>query len=35
MRQQTPKFTVEGLKPGEKISKVTFNGTEITAREAK
>ena len=34
MRQQTPKFTVEGLKPGERISKITFNGIEITAREA-
>ena len=34
MRQQSPKFTVEGLKPGERISKITFNGIEITAREA-
>ena len=34
MRQQSPKFTVDGLKPGEKISKITFNGIEIAAREA-
>ena len=34
MRQQTPKFTVEGLKPGERISKIRFNGIEIAAREA-
>ena len=34
MRQQTPKFTVEGLKPGERIQKLKFNGIEIAAREA-
>ena len=34
MRQQTPKFTVEGLKPGERISKIKFNGIEIAAKEA-
>ena len=34
MRQQSPKFTIEGLKPGERVSKITFNGIEITAREA-
>ena len=34
MRQQTPKFTVEGLKPGETIQKIKFNGIEVTAREA-
>lgn len=33
MRQQTPKFSVEGLKPGETIQKITFNGIEVTARE--
>ena len=33
MRQQTPRFTVDGLKPGETIQKVTFNGIEIEARE--
>ena len=33
MRQKTPKFTVDGLKPGERISKITFNGIEITAQE--
>lgn len=34
MRQQSPNFTVEGLKLGEKIKKITFNGIEITAKEA-
>ena len=34
MRQQSPKFTVEGLKPGERISKIKFNGIEIAAKEA-
>lgn len=34
MRQQTPKFTVEGMKPGERIQKLTFNGIEIEARES-
>ena len=34
MRQQTPKFTVEGMKPGERIQKIKFNGIEVTAREA-
>ncbi|MBR1734682.1 MAG: DUF4815 domain-containing protein [Alphaproteobacteria bacterium] len=34
MRQQSPKFVVEGLKPGERISKIKFNGIEIAAREA-
>ena len=34
MRQQSSKFTVEGLKPGERISKIKFNGIEIAAKEA-
>lgn len=34
MRQQTPKFSVEGMKPGERIQKIKFNGIEVTAREA-
>ena len=34
MRQQTPKFVVEGMKPGERIQKLTFNGIEIEARES-
>lgn len=34
MRQQSPEFTVEGLKPSERISNIKFNGIEIAAREA-
>ena len=34
MRQQTPKFVIEGMKPGERIQKITFNGIEIEARES-
>ena len=31
MRRATQKFTVEGLKPGEKVSKILFNGVDITS----
>ena len=35
MRQATQKFTVEGLKAGEKISQILFNGIDITASNKK
>jgi hypothetical protein len=31
MRQATQQFTVEGLKPGERINKILFNGVNITS----
>ena len=30
MRRATQRFTVEGLKPGERVSKILFNGIDIT-----
>ena len=31
MRQMTQKFVIEGLKPGEKVQRILFNGIDVTS----